>query len=163
MLCNVVRLQPHLCGREHFVAHVWPFVIVEVNDASNDTSCILKVLWPFHVIEPFFLYNAVDSFRNGIVCRLVVFSHAYGCLNLIKAGYVSVAAVLRATVGMMRQKRKIHSCSLFYGHIKGGKRMYGLKAVGKFPANNLMGVGIGYQVKVNDTILRVYICNVSHP
>ena len=161
--CNIVVLLSHLCRGEHVVAHMRPSVVVEVDDVFSDTPCIFKVLGPLHVVEPFFLYNAVDSFCNGIISWFVVLCHAYGRMDFFQAGYIRIAAVLRSAVGMMRQKRKIHSSSLFYGRIKGRKSVYCLKAVRKFPADNFMSEGVGYQMEVNDTFLRIYICNVGHP
>ena len=138
-------------------------VVIEVDDVFNETSCIFKVLGSLHVVEPFFLYNAVDSFCDGIISWFVVLSHAYGRMDFFQAGYIRVAAVLRAAVGVMRQKSKIHSSSLFYGRIKGRKSVHSLQAVRKIPADNFMSEGVGYQMEVDDTFLRIYICNVGHP
>ena len=61
--------------REHAIAHVRTLVVVEVDNAAYDVVGILQILRPFHAIQPFLLYNAVDTFGYSIVCRLVVLRH----------------------------------------------------------------------------------------
>ena len=59
----------------HVVAHVRTLVVVEVDNIPYDVVGILQVLWSFHPIQPFLLYNAIDTFGYSIVCRLVVLRH----------------------------------------------------------------------------------------
>ena len=52
---------PLLFWSHHSIAHVWTFIIIKINNVVNDLSCILQVLWPFHPIQPFLLYNGPNG------------------------------------------------------------------------------------------------------
>ena len=73
-LCGFITLA-FLYRGHHPVAHVRPFVVVEIDYVPDCRPCILQVFRPFHTIEPFLLYNAVYALGNGVVRRLVVLRH----------------------------------------------------------------------------------------
>ena len=76
-LCHIAVPFSHLSWRKHAIAHVGSLIVVEIYDTVNDASCIIEILRSFHVVEPLLLYYSVHSFGDCILCRVVVFSHAY--------------------------------------------------------------------------------------
>ena len=78
-----------------------PFVVVEVDDAADDFLGLASVFRPSYPVEPFLLDYPIHTFGYGIVRGAIVLSHAYACVYGIEQPDVCVAAVLRASVGVM--------------------------------------------------------------
>ena len=76
-LCHIAVPFSHLSWRKHAIAHVGSLIVVEIYDTVNDASCIIEILRSFHVVEPLLLYYSVHSFGDCIICRVVIFCHAY--------------------------------------------------------------------------------------
>ena len=66
-----------LRGSHHPVAHVRSLVVVEVDNAAYELAGLIQVPRPFHAVQPFLLYYAVDTFRHGVVRGLVILGHGY--------------------------------------------------------------------------------------
>ena len=84
----------HGRGCEHAIAHMWPFVVIEVYDTADDSPCFLYCLGTFHPVEPLLFDDAVYPLGYGIVCRFIILSHTYRGAYGFKSGYVCIAAVL---------------------------------------------------------------------
>ena len=85
---------PFLTWCHHLITHVGTFVVVKVNDITDNSSCILKVFRPFHAVQPFLLYYTIDTFGNGIVGWLVVLCHRDGSMNRFQQLHIGIAAIL---------------------------------------------------------------------
>ena len=92
-LCHIAVPFFHLSWRKHAVAHVESLIVVEVYDTGNDASCIIEVLGSFHVVEPLLLYYSIHSFGDCILCRVVVFSHAYARVYTFQSCQIVHSAV----------------------------------------------------------------------
>lgn len=83
-----------------------PAVVVEVDNVSDEPSCLIKTFRPFHPIEPLLLDNTVYPLRYCIVGGFVVLGHAYGGSDGLKAFYILVAAILYTSVRVVYKSVK---------------------------------------------------------
>lgn len=140
-----------------------PAVVVEPDDFLQYLLCLFLVFRSLHPVQPLLLDDAVDPLGDGIVCRLVVLGHADRGMDGLQPGDVVVTAILRASVGMMDQVGKGQSTHSPDGHVKGSDGMDSHQGIRKRPAYYLMGEGIGKQMQVYHTIVRLYVGDVCYP
>ena len=98
---------PLLCWCHHPVAHVRPFCVIEPDYVGYELSCLPDVLGALQPVKPFLLYDAVDPFRHRVVGWLVVLCHRDGCACGEQQLNVCVAAILRASVGVVYQPTEV--------------------------------------------------------
>ena len=55
----------HFCGRFHPIAHVWAFIVVEINDSFHNALRLLHIFGTFHFVEPLLLDDTVHPFSFG--------------------------------------------------------------------------------------------------
>ena len=80
--------------------HVRSVMVVEVNVSLDDLVGMLKGI-EASSIDTFYLYFTINTFRNGIVCRVVILGHRNGYSIVLKFLYVGIATILYATIGVM--------------------------------------------------------------
>ena len=145
-------LQMRCCRRFVSDAHVQPSVVVEVDVAFYHPAGMLKGVEALLPVDTFHLYYTVGPLGDGIVRRLVVLAHGDGDSIRLEHGYVGIAAVLHATVGVMDESLEDFAARHGYGLIDGHPQcLHGdgcLECPGQSPADNLVRVGIGDQVQV---------------
>ena len=83
-------------------AHVRSAIVVEVNVSLDHLVGMLKGI-EASSIDTFYLYFTINTFRNGVVCRVVILGHRNGYFIVLKFLYVGIATVLYATIGMMNK------------------------------------------------------------
>ena len=155
---------PQPSWRQHaHVAPVRPPVVVELDNAFQQSPCLLQAFGAFHPVEPFLLDDAVHALGYGVVRGLVVLGHADAGVDGLQALHVLVAAVLHAPVGMVDQPLETHVSHLADAHVQGGHRVVGGQAVRKHPADDLVRVGIGQQMQVSHPGIGLDVRDVGHP
>ena len=87
-----------LCGWQHPKTVMGTLVIIESNVPAKASACLCYVLVALFPVHDFCLYRPVDTFRYGIVCRLVVFCHADTDMIFVQLTDICITAVLYASV-----------------------------------------------------------------
>lgn len=128
------------------VIQVRSIVVVEVDDVTDESLRLIHVLRAFHPVEPFLLDYSVDALGYGVVRGTIVLGHTDGGVYGVEQSYVSVAAVLRAAVGVVDELLQTVASHAVYALLQSRHGVIGYKAVGERPADNLMCVGICEQV-----------------
>ena len=133
-------------------AHVGAPVVVEVDVAFYHAVSMLKRVEAFLAVYTFHLYFPVDAFCDGIVSGIVVLAHGDGNLMFLEHGYVGIAAILHAAVGVVDELLEDftagHSHDLSDSHPQCLHGDGSLERPSQCPTNNLVGIGIGNQVQV---------------
>ena len=152
-------------GRRQFalIVQMRSPVVVEVDDVSDEFLSLMLVFRTFHPIEPFLLDDSVDALGYGVVRGTIVLGHADGGVYGIEQSYVCVAAVLRAAVGMVDEFVQTVTPHSVDALLQSGYGVIGYKTVGKRPADDLVGEGIGEQVQIEHAAIGVYVSDVGHP
>ena len=152
--------------------HVWcleayaavrTLFIVECDELTYTPPCIVKILITVFPVYDLGLDYAVQPFGYGIVCRAVIFRHAYPDVVHHQQFCVGIAAVLDATVRMVYETLQLLFCRLFHGHTKCRQGMCGLEGLRHAETDDLVRIGIGYQVQVTGSLCQVNISYVAGP
>ena len=84
-----------------------PYVVVEVYHAGDSLFGILIVGKEFLMVNPLGLKDAVHALSDGIVGGIVAFCHADSDVVFDKGVNISIAGILRPTVGMVYGGAKV--------------------------------------------------------
>ena len=84
----------HFCGRFHPIAHVWAFIVVEINDSFHNALRLLHIFGTFHFVEPLLLDDTVHPFSYGIIRWISILWHAVGGAHFLESFHIQVTAVL---------------------------------------------------------------------
>ena len=128
--------------------HVWPFIVVEMNEPSDYVPCVLQAVEGFPRVDGFILDYAVGPFRDGVVCRVVVFGHAYSYAVCLERPHIVVAAVLHATVRVVYKAFQRYTSGLRYGLFEDLYSDGGTQRLGNHPSDDLVRIGIRYQMQI---------------
>ena len=133
-------------------AHVRTVMIIEMYIPSYHISGMGDVIEVPLPVDTFTLDYPVDPFGDGIVRRVIVFRHADVNVMLPQHCHISVAAVLYTPVGVVHQPFEApasgHFDGLCYSLLQSLYGDCGPERIGKYPADNLSGVGICNQVEI---------------
>ena len=101
---SIIFLLPHLflwsCLRMHYCrylvtdAHVRSAVVVEMNESSDYIPCMLQAVESLSRIDGFRLDYTICTLCDGIVCRVVIFSHAYLDFMCLERLHIVVTTVV---------------------------------------------------------------------
>ena len=159
-----------MCHRRCLVAyaHMQAVVVVEMDEARYEILHVLIRMQLLLPVEAFHLYYTIGTLGNRIVGGLVVLAHGDGDVMSLEHGNVGIAAVLHTAVGMMDKSLEdfsaTHRHCLLNGHLQRLHRNGGLERLCQFPAHDLMGVGIRYQMQVAYiTACKGNVGDISHP
>ena len=135
-------------------AHMRSAVVIEMYVTPDYIPCVFYAIKVPLPVDAFHFDNAVYTFGNRIVRRLVILCHADGNAMRLEKRHILVATILHSTVGVVYQSCEaftpFHFNSLPYGLpqcVNGGRHPQG---IGKHPSHDFMGIGIGNQVQVAD-------------
>ena len=82
-------------------AHVRSAVVIEMNESTDYVPCMLQTIEGLSGIDGFGLDYTIGTFCDGIVCRVVIFSHAYLDFMCLEHPYIVVTTILHTTVRVM--------------------------------------------------------------
>lgn len=147
----------------HPNAHVRSSFIVKIYERSYHFFCLIHIVEPLPWINELLFYDAVDAFRNTVVCGIGVLCHADHNVVFPQFGDIQVAAVLRPAVGMVDDvvqivAPRLCNClhqSLFSVHCS--------QRIRQRPPENFSRIRIGYQMKITVLIAHINVGDVRHP
>ena len=136
--------------RRYLVAdtHMRSSVVVEMYKPSDYVPCVLQAVEGFPRVDGFILDYAVGPFRNGVVCRIVVFGHAYFYSMCLERAHIVVAAVLHATVRVVYKAFQRYASGLRDSLLEDIYGDGGTQCPGKHPSNDLVRIGVRYQMQI---------------
>ena len=142
---------------------MWSLIIVETDEASYAFLSIFKTLVTLLPINDFRLQDAVHTFRYGIVCRLVIFSHTDVYLVFLQQIHVGIATILYTSVRVVCELGKIVGTRLVNGHLKSMDSMFRFKRFRQTPTHNLMRIGVRNQMQIATSVSKVYVGYIANP
>lgn len=163
LLGSLFIFSSHGLRSQHAVAHVWTLVVVKVHDVGNDLSGLLHTFRSLHPVKPLLFDDSVHPLRNGIVGRLAILSHTYGCADPFQNVDIGIATVLGTAVGVVDQPSQIDVSGLRYALVQGLDGGCGHQRIGQHPAYYLMRKGIRKKVEIAYAFVGVNIGYVRHP
>ena len=98
--------------------HVRSPVVIEMYEPTDDIPCMFDVSVRFSWIYPLRLDGTIDTFRQGIVRRFVVFGHADSDMVVVQQLDVIIACVLTATIRVMYECMRLYFPYTVKGHLK---------------------------------------------
>ena len=103
-LFSIIFLLPHLflwpCLIMHHCrylvadTHVRSAVVVEMNEPSDYIPCMLQAVESLSRVDGFRLDNTIGTLCDGVVCRVVIFSHAYLDFMCLERLHIVVTTVV---------------------------------------------------------------------
>ena len=155
------------------MSHIWSLqsdtvvrtlAIVEEDEALYLLHGFFKCFKaPVLTVYALALDDAINTLCKGIVGGFVVLRHRDLYAMLLQLLHVEIAAVLDAAVRVVDESGEVASTGLFYGHTEGFKREDGCQGFCKTPANNLLRIGISYEMQVAASAYKVDIGYVALP
>ena len=105
---RIISLLPHLFlwpilemyHRRYLVSdtHVWPVVIVEVYEPSDDVPGMFQIVEGFSGIYYFGFYNSIRTLRNSIFGRVIILCHADSDTMFPEHCHVIITTILHTPV-----------------------------------------------------------------
>lgn len=144
-------------------AHMWAYVVVDVNHSGDTAFRVRKVGEEFLVVNPLDLEDAVHTLGDGVVGGLVALGHTDADVVFGECVHISVAGVLRAAVGVVYGGAEVAASGRLDGHLQRLHGAFRLERLRQAPAYHGVGECVGDQMQVQHVALYPHVGDVGHP